>query len=177
MIILLQSVNMCNKYLEYFSSLRTAQKLGKPAPHKAILLLSVMELVESGVIKSNRIELTERLEQAFLKLWKRYIGTSLVFQPKIATPFWHLQNEPFWTLYMNDGTDLRMVTSPYSVKRLRENTHAVMDPELFALMQDEDSRARLRVTLIGQYLQDQHIPVENTLTVLAVLSTLINLAA
>lgn len=164
-------------YSEYFSNLRTAQKLGMPAPHKAILLLSVMELIESGVIKNNRIELTERLEQTFMRLWKRYVGTSIVFQPKIATPFWHLQNEPFWSLYLNDGKDLSTVTSPYSVKRLRESTHAIMDSELFALMQDEDCRARLRVTLIGQYLQDQHIPIDKSLTILAVIGTLINLAA
>lgn len=164
-------------YTECFSSLRTAQKLGMPAPHKAILLLSVMELIESGVIKNNRIELTERLEQTFMRLWKRYVGTSIVFQPKIATPFWHLQNEPFWSLYLNDGKDLSTVTSPYSVKRLRENTHAIMDSELFALMQDADCRARLRVTLIGQYLQDQHIPMDKSLTILAVIGTLINLAA
>lgn len=165
-------------YFHYFSNLRTAKKLGLPAPHKAILLLSVMELIESGVITSNRIELSERLEQAFLRLWKRYIGTSLVFQPKIATPFWHLQNEPFWTLYMNDGTDLSMVTSPYSVKRLRENTHAIMDLELFALMQEEDSRARLRVTLIGQYLQEQHAPVDNIIALcVMILSTMLSTAA
>lgn len=170
-------MNDLSTYTECFSSLRTAQKLGMPAPHKAILLLSVMELIESEVIKNNRIELTERLEQTFMRLWKRYVGTSIVFQPKIATPFWHLQNEPFWSLYLNDGKDLSTVTSPYSVKRLRENTHAIMDSELFALMQDEDCRARLRVTLIGQYLQDQHIPMDKSLTVLAVIGTLINLTA
>lgn len=170
-------MNDLSTYTDYFSTLRTAQKLGMPAPHKAILLLSVMELIESGVIKNNRIELTERLEQTFMRLWKRYVGTSIVFQPKIATPFWHLQNEPFWSLYLNDGKDLSTVTSPYSVKRLRENTHAIMDSELFALMQNEDCRARLRVTLIGQYLQDQHIPMDKSLTILAVIGTLINLAA
>ena len=31
--------------------------------------------------------------------------------------FGHLQNEPFWGLYLNDGKDLSTVTSPYSVKR------------------------------------------------------------
>ena len=164
-------------YSEYFSNLRTAQKLGMPAPHKVILLLSVMELIESGVIKSNRIELTERLEQTFMRLWKRYVGTSIVFQPKIATPFWHLQNEPFWSLYLNDGKDLSTVTSPYSVSRLRENTHAIIDQELFELMRDEDRRARLRVLLISQYLQDQHIPLDKSLSVLAIIGTLLNFAA
>lgn len=102
-----------NKYSEYFSNLRTAKKLGLPAPHKAVLLLSVIELVEMGVITGNRIELSERLEKTFQKLWKRYVGTSVVFQAKVATPFWHLQNEPFWNLYLNNGKDLSSVTSPF----------------------------------------------------------------
>ena len=166
-----------NIYSKYFSNLRTAKKLGLPAPHKAVLLLSVMELVETGVIIGNRIELSERLEKTFLKLWKRYVGTSVVFQAKVATPFWHLQNEPFWNLYLNNGKDQSTVTSPYSVSRLRENTHAIIDQELFELMRDEDSRARLRVPLISQYLQDQHIPLDKSLSVLAIIGTLLNFAA
>ena len=166
-----------NIYSKYFSNLRTAKKLGLPAPHKAVLLLSVMELVETGVIIGNRIELSERLEKTFLKLWKRYVGTSVVFQAKVATPFWHLQNEPFWNLYLNNGKDLSTVTSPYSVSRLRENTHAIIDQELFELMRDEDSCARLRVLLISQYLQDQHIPLDKSLSVLAIIGTLLNFAA
>lgn len=164
-------------YLQLFSNLRTAKKLGLPAPHKAVLLLSVMELVEAGVITGNRIELSECLEKTFLKLWKRYVGTSVVFQAKVATPFWHLQNEPFWSLYLNDGKDLRTVTSPYSVSRLRENTHAIIDQELFELIRDEDSRARLRVLLISQYLQGQHLPLDKSLSILSIIGTLLNFAA
>lgn len=170
-------MNNLDKYSECFANLRTAKKLGLPAPHKAVLLLSVMELVEAGVITGNRIELSECLEKTFLKHWKRYVGTSVVFQAKVATPFWHLQNEPFWNLYLNNGKDLSTVTSPYSVSRLRENTHAIIDQELFELMRDEDSRARLRVLLISQYLQDQHIPLDKSLSVLAIIGTLLNFAA
>lgn len=166
-----------NKYSEYFSNLRTAKKLGLPAPHKAVLLLSVMELVEAGVITGNRIELSERLEKTFLKLWKRYVGTSVVFQAKVATPFWHLQNEPFWNLYLNNGKDLSTVISPYSVSRLRENTHSIIDQELFELMREEDSRARLRVLLISQYLQEQHIMLDKSFPVLVVIGALLNMVA
>ena len=56
------------------------------------MLANARELVETGVITGNRIELSEQLERTFLKLWKRYVGTSVVFQAKVATPFWHLQN-------------------------------------------------------------------------------------
>lgn len=144
------------RYKEQFVNLNTARKQGRQAPHKAILLLSVMELIENGRIRSNRIELTEILENTFLNLWKRYVGNSVIFQPRIATPFWHLQHEPFWSLHLNDGKDLNTITSPYSVNRLREHTYAIIDQELFDLMRNEDFRASLRVILIGTYLQAQH---------------------
>lgn len=166
-----------SKYIEQFTSLHTAKKLGLPAPHKAVLLLSVIDLVERGVITSNRIELTEQLEQTFEQVWKRYVGVSVVFQPKVATPFWHMQGEPFWCLYLNNGRELESITSPYSVKRLRENTYAIIDADLFQLMRNENERAKLRVVLISTYLQC-HIPsVDRTLTILAVLNTLFNIAA
>lgn len=44
-------------FADCFSSLHTAMKLGKPAPHKALLLLSVIDLVERGIIIDNHIEL------------------------------------------------------------------------------------------------------------------------
>ena len=40
-------------------------KLGKPAPHKALLLLSVIDLVESGVIVDNHIDLSDILINTF----------------------------------------------------------------------------------------------------------------
>ncbi len=161
-------------YTEHFSNLNTARKLGTPAPHKAILLLSVMEQIENNQINNNRIILTESLERTFLKLWKRYVGVSVIYQAKVATPFWHLQNEPFWRLYLNNGQDLKTITSPYSIKRLRESTYAIMDQELFHLMKNEDSRAALRVTLISKYLQAQH---NGNIPLFSIISTLFFLAA
>ena len=163
------------KYIAQFRSLNTNRRAGIDAPHKPILLLAIMDLVESGVIESTRIELTEQLERVFLHNWKRYVGSSLLFQPKVATPFWHMQNEPFYKLYTNDGKDLS--GSPYSVKKLRENTYAILDKDLFGLMNDENSRAQLRVVLVSTYFQNQHITPDVMMSVLALLGAIINLAA
>jgi putative restriction endonuclease len=163
------------EYIAQFQSLNTNKRAGIDAPHKPILLLAIMDLVESRVINGTRIELTEQLERAFLRTWKRYVGSSLLFQPKIATPFWHMQNEPFYKLYTNDGKEL--AGSPYSVKKLRENTYAILDKDLFELMKDENSRAQLRVVLVSTYFQNQHITPDVLLSVLALLGTMINLAA
>lgn len=48
-----------NYYIDCFSLLNTMKKCGKPAPHKALLLLSVIDLVERGIITDCRIPLSE----------------------------------------------------------------------------------------------------------------------
>lgn len=152
--------SLMNQYISTFPTLNTAKIAGKQAPHKAVLLLAIMDLVEDGVITSPKIVLTEKLEETFGKVWKHYIGSSLIFTPKVATPFWHMQNEPFYRLYMNNGQLISGGTGRYSIPWLRENTYAMIDPELLALMQDTNARAELRTVLIGQYLQGLHAGVD-----------------
>jgi len=166
-----------NPYITEFASLHAAKIAGKQAPHKAILLLSILYLVEIGVITTPKIVLTEKIEETFGRVWKHYIGTSLIFTPKVATPFWHMQNEPFYRLYLNNGQNVSGMKANYSVKWLRENTHAIIDKELFALMQDENARAELRVNLIGTYIKELHVSTEQILMVLAILGTVLQFAA
>ena len=170
---------MNNRYVSLFSALHTAKIAGKNAPHKAVLLLSIIDLVEAGIITSPRIELSEALQGTFARVWRRYIGTSLIFQPKVATPFWHMQNEPFYRLFMNNGQQIAGGTGRYSVTWLRENTYAMIDPELLKLMQDQNARAELRTVLIGQYLQGLHAGANgNALTaVIALVGLLLQTAA
>ena len=166
-----------NQYVTLFSSLHTAKIAGKQAPHKAVLLLAIMDLVEASVITSPKIVLTEKLEETFGKIWKHYIGSSLIFTPKVATPFWHIQNEPFYQLYLNNGKDVTGMKAQYSVRWLRENTYATIDKELFMLMKDENVRAQMRVILISTYLQDLHTGSNTMLSILTLVGILINIAA
>ena len=165
------------QYTSSFYSLHTAKITGKQAPHKAVLLLTIMDLVEAGVITSQKIVLTEKLEENFGKVWKHYIGSSLIFTPKVATPFWHMQNEPFYRLCLNNGQDVSGMKAQYSVRWLRENTYAIIDQKLFNLMQDENARAELRVILIGTYLKGLHVGTDKMLSVLTLLGLILNLAA
>ena len=121
------------------------------------MLLSVIDLVEYGVVDSNRIEFSERLEQQFQYNWSRYIGQSDVFQPRVGTPFWHLNNEPFWRLVPYEGGDEAVVIhlqgNPYAPGTTRKLIrYAEIDKELFGLLQDETNRAKFRTTLIKHYL-------------------------
>lgn len=164
-------------YYSQFSSLHTARIAGKSAPHKAVLLLSIIDLVENGEINSPRVELTERLEEAFACVWKHYIGSSHIFVPKVATPFWHMLTEPFYRLYISSGQQIRGGTGRYSIKWIRENTYAMLDEQLFHLMQDENARAELRVTLVSTYLKDLHSGTDSVLSALTLIGLILNLAA
>lgn len=166
-----------DNYATDFTSLHTAKIAGKQAPHKAVLLLAIMDLVEAGVITSPKIVLNENLEDAFGKVWKQYIGSSLIFTPKVATPFWHMQNEPFYQLRLNSGQSVSGMKAQYSVRWLRENSYATIDRELFELMKEENTRAELRVVLISTYLKGLHAGVDTVLSALTLLGLFLNIAA
>lgn len=160
-----------NEYTTLFSSLHTNKQQGIPAPHKAVLLLSVIDLIETGAIKSNEIELSEKIERSFNSNWKKFIGRSVIFNPKIGTPFFHLHYEPFWSLipFLGGEETIAMLQkgNPYAIGTIRKNIRcAKIDRELFVLLQDEDARAKLRTTLISTYIQPQKRVIDTILPIL-----------
>ena len=167
-------MNNLKDYIEAFSHLHTAKVKRRKAPHKAVLLLAIMDLVESKVIRNPRIELTDELVRKFNSVWKRYLGESSIFTPDITKPYFHMQYEPFWNLVEKHdlgtllvaedkswsmGELVRKKSLPpggYSVKSMRNAFEcAEIDKRLFEIMQNADARAMLRVILINEYLTNQ----------------------
>ena len=149
-----------------------------------MLLLSIIDLVERGVVTSHRIELSDALIRMFKSNANRMIGHSVIFRLNIGQPFYHMQFEPFWQLRpkrveMHPAVaaetrgDYGPKKVPYSIKGLRENYEcAIIDKELFDLLQNEDVRAKLRTALISQYLA----PQPNSISPLATLPLLLTLS-
>lgn len=174
-------------YADCFSSLHTAMKLGKPAPHKALLLLSVIDLVERGIITEIHIELSDVLVKTFNANAKKFYANSPIFKPEVTKPYFHMQHEPFWRLV--DSSDCCAITMAaestskygrskpsYSLKGLRgQFRYAEIDNELFEFLKDDDARARLRVILISTYLNnriDLFIPFAALTIYVSILSAL-----
>lgn len=144
-------------YIPAFLSLNTAKRMGQVAPHKAVMLLAVIDLIENGTISSSSFQLSEALESKFLQNWKRYVGSSLLFKPVPATPFWHLGSESFWFLSRLDGKPLTEITETPSLSKIRScGITACLDKDLFCLLRSEDNRAVVRTTLISKYLNGHH---------------------
>ena len=132
---------------------------GQNAPHKAVILLAVLELIEFGLLKQNMITISDDLTDAFSYIWKRYIGESAVFKDDIQQPYWHMKSEPFWTLYHKDGSLARSDEAKPSLNALKSEYYAVLDDALYELLKNQTSRAALRVSLISKYLAQQNEPV------------------
>lgn len=85
--------------LSQIHNIKRNKKIGAYAPHKAVLLLAVLELMEEGIITSNRIELNEELKKRFVSIWSKHVPRSCIFKSDIKSPFKHLDAEPFWTTH------------------------------------------------------------------------------
>lgn len=136
-------------------------------------MLAIIDLVEGNVIRCPRIELTDELVKQFREVWRRYLGQSAIFTPDITKPFFHMQHESFWKLvdwreaetmmaaeqrpWRKDKADRKeLPKGSYSVATMRAAfAYAEMDDGLFAVLQNEDARAMLRVVLINEYLTNQ----------------------
>lgn len=77
-------------YIDAFSSLHANKQKGVAAPHKAVLLLAIIDMIANERLDSPCIELTDALEKEFKETWERYVGYSTIFTPDITKPFFHL---------------------------------------------------------------------------------------
>ena len=181
-------MNSIQYYISYFTSLNCNKFRGQIAPHKAVLLLTVIDLVEEKVIGSPRIRLTDALNNRFNEIWMRYIGHSAIFTADICKPFYHMQHEPFWNLV--EKQEAMMAAEPvassherkdlpkggYTLKAMREGyEYAEIDEELFTLLQSADNRAMMRVLLINTYLTNQ--PTKTMPMISALASVLLTMMA
>lgn len=143
------------QYLHYFKKLNRgySKGLGR-APHKPILLLSVIQLVKNGSITSNKIFITADLILAFKRNWKQLVDTNHI--PNFALPFFHLKSEPFWHLVSKGGKKLTLTKSKSikSFKYLKENiAYAEIDRELYILLQNPISQSSLEQFFLDHYFK------------------------
>lgn len=148
-----------DKYIKAFSTLHTDKGTSRypsltkyRAPHKPLLLLSVIDLIEEGTIKTNFIELTPELGETFTCYWS--IIMPLDKKGKIVYPFFHLRKESFWHLLPIPGKEeiLASTREISSVYRLLEIIlGSKLDEDLFVLLSNKKDRDLLRTVLIQNY--------------------------
>lgn len=137
-------------YFDLFKEMNMNKNKNRLAPHKPILLLTIMKLIENRQIKENHIEPNDNLYNEFDKVWKNVVIHEDGFFSNAWTPFWHMGNEPFWHLH---GQTQGIYYTPSGSKMRQHGIWASLDEDLYALMQDQNSRELLRQFIIEYFLK------------------------
>lgn len=140
-------------YTERIMNLRQAKIRGEVIVAKPVLMLALIDGIESGVFTNNRFVLNEWLENRYLTLMKEYTRGSQFSKPTdISNPFWHLSTDGFWHLQL--GMEGDKSTTP-SRAWLKENvSFACFDDDLWVLFQNKEWRIRLRDYIVEHKFTD-----------------------
>ena len=151
-------------YLHRLTHLRRDNKYGG-APHKPIMILSVISNIEIGLIKSNKIFITPELVGTFKSLWSNLVESErhhCIF----AMPFYHLRTEAFWQLIAKKGFE-NTVQSKIAMKSFSNLQSAVnyaeIDIELFNFLKNNEEREIIKYAVLDKYFPNSknNFPTDN----------------
>ena len=138
-------------YCKEFANLSVGVVHGKKLPHKPLLLMSIIQLIQNGTIKDNRLELNKVIASEFANQWKKYIGGNKV--PSVWTPFWHMKSEPFWHFKPVESREQVDKLYKPSIGKIRAVIeYAFLDNDLYGLICTEMGKIKLKDVLSKTYL-------------------------
>lgn len=140
------------KYLSLFSNLhRNVSKDKGGAPHKPILLLSLLDEIGRGHVTSNFVPITPELAAAFRSNWRALAPTG--WRERLVYPFRYLVQDGFWEL-IKDGIPQtpREIGDPVTINELREKIDGgCFTPDLWRLLQDRATLNAFRSHIVKTY--------------------------
>lgn len=144
-------------YVEAFQNLKTNNKYSRKAPHKAVLLLAIIDMFESCELTDNVIKYDDALKSAFVKMWNKVLPNEATFHSEAYLPFWFMQSEGFWHIVPLRGKeDILTILKDSHVKpsesKLRDCVnYAELDEDLYFLMTLQSGRSSLKRALLETY--------------------------
>ena len=152
-------------YIEAFKNLKTNNKWGRKSPHKAVLMLAVIELYEKNILTDNEIRYDDILKSTFLKTWNMVLPNEQLILPEAYLPFWYLQSDSFWHIVPVRGKEdilslMRDTNIRPSEAKLNDSVkYAELDEDLYFLMTLPSGRSSLKRALLETYttLTDKQI--------------------
>ena len=140
-------------YTKRIMNIKQAKIRGEVIVAKPVLLLAIIDGIDSAVYVGNEFSLTEWLEARYELLMRKYMRNSQFDKPTdISNPFWHLQSDGFWHLRLSGKPQEGVTPSKRWLKD--EVTSAYFDEELWLLLKDKVWRTKLRVYIVEHKLTD-----------------------
>lgn len=143
------------KYLLALKNLKRGVTQYGKAPHKVVMLLSVLQGIQNKFILSNQIYISPELVLLFKSNWNDLVETNHVCN--FALPFWHLKGEKFWTLKANLGFE-NFISAKESVSGINQLNliidYAYLDEAFYQILIDQKSNL-----ILQQFLLDEYFPL------------------
>ena len=141
------------KYLLAFRKLRIDRSHGI-APHKPILLLSVLQAFQNDIITDNRIYIVPEIVALFKTNWSALVVSNHAC--RISYPFYYLKSDKFWKLIPKSGFE--NIDQMGAIMKSFSNLNAaieyvILDEELFLLM-----KTKISNSILQQFLLDEYFP-------------------
>jgi len=140
-------------YLVRFKKLRIDRAHGL-APHKPILLLSVLQNFQQKINNDRRIYITPELVALYKANWSLLVTSN--HDCKFALPFYHLISDGFWKLIPKPGFEniIQLKAPMRSFANLTAAIEcAVIEHELALILHDKNSN-----DVLQQFLLDEYFP-------------------
>ncbi len=138
-------------YIHCFRHLNRDRKNGG-APHKPILLLSVIDLFDKRTYSNGQIFILPELVSSFRTIWNQLVETK--HDINFAMPFYHMRSEPFWQLVPNLGFE-SWLESKISMRSFANLNIAVycarIDDNLCQILNGKVERDILRSVILDEY--------------------------
>ncbi|MBE9186214.1 HNH endonuclease [Microcoleus sp. LEGE 07076] len=149
-------------YCKRFANLGVNKQKGSKAPHKPILLLSIIDLIAQGIINENQIYVSDNLLKTFEKYWNVLVASDL-WEKGLYYPFIRMKTDGFWHITPKSGFK---GSEPKTTNKLKEAVeYASLDSELFNLLQEPHYRAELIDTLIAAWFSSNRDDIGDILQV------------
>lgn len=138
-------------YLSKFQKLnRGITQYGK-APHKPILLLSIIDEIENGNIKENKIFITPDFVATFKENFSLLVNTP--HKSDFIQPFYYLQSEGFWHIKTKDNEPIKSFIRSFSLLNDKVD-YGFFDEELFLLFSNSETINILKINLLDTYFSE-----------------------
>jgi putative restriction endonuclease len=148
-------MDITSVYLNKIKRLRRDTSHGESAPHKPILLISILEQIGLNALPTNQFPITPELIATFRENWSLLVRTSK-YAPNFILPYSHLRGEKFWHLVAYSG--FQSVLDKSKLRTFSEAQEMVafasFDEALYALLQDSTIRQEFLQVLLTTYFPD-----------------------
>lgn len=142
------------RYFDIISRLKYSNRGGYKAPHKAVYLLAILDMIDFEWITDRKFHVTHELVNTFEWNWKRYVGINDHFTCNIWNPICYMEQDLIKKEIRHGYENVK----PASVERCKEVFEYLEIPtNLWTLLQVANNRVKLRLLLIDLYIVNNRL--------------------